>query len=64
MDLTFLWAIPVTVVIIAVNCIIIPSIALTSSSSDADRASAKAKLLSGEIKFIFVVDLYIFIMKV
>lgn len=36
----------------------IPSIALTSSSSDADRASAKAKLLSGEIKFILVVDLY------
>ncbi|MBO6252355.1 MAG: DUF3427 domain-containing protein, partial [Bacteroidaceae bacterium] len=36
----------------------IPSIALTSSSSDADRASAKTKLLSGEIKFIFVVDLY------
>ncbi len=36
----------------------IPSIALTSSSSNEDRASAKAKLLSGEIKFIFVVDLY------
>lgn len=36
----------------------IPSIALTSSSSESDRTSAKAKLLSGEIKFIFVVDLY------
>ncbi|WP_026516806.1 DUF3427 domain-containing protein [Butyrivibrio sp. MC2021] len=36
----------------------IPSIALTSDSSDIERASAKAKLLSGEIKYIFVVDLY------
>jgi superfamily II DNA or RNA helicase len=36
----------------------IPSIALTSGSSDDERATAKAKLLSGEIKFIFVVDLY------
>ena len=31
----------------------IPSIALTSGSSDDERATAKAKLLSGEIKFIF-----------
>ncbi|MCR5769702.1 MAG: DUF3427 domain-containing protein [Butyrivibrio sp.] len=36
----------------------IPSIALTSSSSEDERKSAKSKLLSGEIKFIFVVDLY------
>ncbi|WP_026496763.1 DUF3427 domain-containing protein [Butyrivibrio sp. WCD3002] len=36
----------------------IPSIALTSSSSDGDRANAKKMLLAGEIKFIFVVDLY------
>ena len=36
----------------------IPSIALTSGSSDSDRATAKANLLSGKIKFIFVVDLY------
>ncbi len=36
----------------------IPSMALTSGSSDSDRMSAKAKLLAGEIKFIFVVDLY------
>ncbi len=36
----------------------IPSIALTSSSSDSDRANAKKMLLAGDIKFIFVVDLY------
>lgn len=36
----------------------IPSIALTASSSDEERQGAKNKLLSGEIKFIFVVDLY------
>ncbi len=36
----------------------IPSIALTSGSSDSERANAKRMLLSGEIKFIFVVDLY------
>ncbi|SEL76656.1 Helicase conserved C-terminal domain-containing protein [Butyrivibrio sp. ob235] len=36
----------------------IPAIALTSSSSDDDRANAKKMLLSGEMKFIFVVDLY------
>ncbi|WP_026670177.1 DUF3427 domain-containing protein [Butyrivibrio sp. AE3006] len=36
----------------------IPAIALTSRSSDDDRVNAKKMLLSGEIKFIFVVDLY------
>lgn len=36
----------------------IPSIYLTGVSSDEERNSAKGKLQSGEIKFIFVVDLY------
>ena len=36
----------------------IPSIALHGESSDEERNSAKQKLVSGEIKFIFVVDLY------
>lgn len=36
----------------------IPSIALTAASTDDERRSAKNKLLTGEIKFIFVVDLY------
>ncbi|MBD7983998.1 DUF3427 domain-containing protein [Sporosarcina sp. Sa2YVA2] len=36
----------------------IPSIALHRDSSDEERNTAKRKLESGEIKFIFVVDLY------
>lgn len=36
----------------------ISSIALTSESADSERESAKTKLISGEIRFIFVVDLY------
>ena len=36
----------------------IPSIALHGNSSDEERNTAKQKLVSGEIKFIFVVDLY------
>ena len=36
----------------------ISSVALTSDSSEEERKNAKTKLLSGEIKFIFVVDLY------
>ncbi|MGG0668588.1 DEAD/DEAH box helicase [Sporosarcina koreensis] len=36
----------------------IPAIALHGDSSDEDRNTAKRKLISGEIKFIFVVDLY------
>ena len=36
----------------------IPSICLTGGSSDEERNSARTKLTSGEIKFIFVVDLY------
>ena len=36
----------------------IPSIALHGESSDEERNTAKKKLVSGEIKFIFVVDLY------
>ncbi|MDW0116664.1 DUF3427 domain-containing protein [Sporosarcina thermotolerans] len=36
----------------------IPSIALHGDSSDHERDTAKRKLISGEIKFIFVVDLY------
>ena len=36
----------------------IPSIALTSSSPDDERRQARDALLSGKIKFIFVVDLY------
>ncbi|WP_368293091.1 DUF3427 domain-containing protein [Dehalobacter sp. TBBPA1] len=36
----------------------IPSISLTSNSSDEERNTAKKKLVSGEIRFIFVVDLY------
>ncbi|MGN7386148.1 DUF3427 domain-containing protein [Sporosarcina sp. SAFN-015] len=36
----------------------IPSIALHGESSDEERNTAKRKLVSGEIKFIFVVDLY------
>ncbi|MFC5601859.1 DUF3427 domain-containing protein [Sporosarcina koreensis] len=36
----------------------IPAIALHGDSSDEERNTAKRKLVSGEIKFIFVVDLY------
>lgn len=36
----------------------IPSIYLSGMSSESDRALAQLKLLSGEISFIFVVDLY------
>ena len=36
----------------------IPSIALHGNSKESERADAKRKLVSGEIKFIFVVDLY------
>ncbi len=36
----------------------IPSLALHGDSSDADRAAAKTRLTSGQIKMIFVVDLY------
>ena len=36
----------------------VPSISLTADSSDEERNDAKRKLLSGEIRFIFVVDLY------
>ena len=36
----------------------IKSMYLTKNSSDADRNSAKQRLVSGEIRFIFVVDIY------
>lgn len=36
----------------------IPSIALSGHSTDEERNSAKQKLVDGEIRFIFVVDLY------
>ncbi len=36
----------------------IPSIYLTSDSSDEERNNAKERLVNGEIKFIFVVDIY------
>ncbi len=36
----------------------IPSIALAGGSSDEERHTAKSRLVSGEIKFIFVVDIY------
>ena len=36
----------------------IPSICLTGGSSDTERSEARNKLTSGEVKFIFVVDLY------
>lgn len=36
----------------------IPCMSLTGSSSDTERNDAKNRLISGEIKFIFVVDLY------
>ena len=36
----------------------IPSIFLTGKSSDEERKTAKGKLVSGEVRFIFVVDIY------
>jgi len=36
----------------------IPSMHLTAKSSDEERSAAKNRLVSGEIRFIFVVDLY------
>lgn len=36
----------------------IPSIFLTGKSTDEERNTAKGKLISGEIRFIFVVDIY------
>ena len=36
----------------------IPSIFLTGKSNDEERTTAKSKLVSGEIRFIFVVDIY------
>ena len=36
----------------------IPSIFLTGKSSDEERKAAKGRLVSGEIRFIFVVDIY------
>jgi superfamily II DNA or RNA helicase len=36
----------------------IPSVYLVGSSSDEDRRTAKQRLVSGEIRFIFVVDIY------
>ncbi len=35
-----------------------PSISLTSDSTDEERDTAKRRLLSGDVKFIFVVDIY------
>lgn len=37
---------------------LIPSMYLTGESSDEERATAKKRLTSGEVKFIFVVDIY------
>jgi len=36
----------------------IPSLSLTADSSDEERNTAKKKLVDGEVRFIFVVDLY------
>ena len=36
----------------------IPSMCLTGQSSDEERAAAKWRLVSGEVRFIFVVDIY------
>jgi superfamily II DNA or RNA helicase len=36
----------------------VPSLYLTSASNDEERSTAKNRLVSGEIRFIFVVDLY------
>lgn len=36
----------------------IPSMCLTGQSSDEERAAAKRRLVSGDVRFIFVVDIY------
>ena len=36
----------------------IPSMCLTGQSSDEERAAAKRRLVSGEVRFVFVVDIY------
>ncbi len=36
----------------------IPSMALTGDSSDEERNAAKQRLVSGELRFLFVVDIY------
>ena len=36
----------------------IPSMCLTGQSSDEERAAAKRRLVSGEVRFIFIVDIY------
>ena len=36
----------------------IPSICLTGKSSDEERKTAKGRLVSGEVRFIFMVDIY------
>jgi hypothetical protein len=36
----------------------VPSLALTGNSSEEERSTAKTKLTSGQIRFIFVVDIY------
>ncbi len=40
------------------NAMGIPSMALSGKSDDDERSSAKSKLVSGEVRFIFVVDIY------
>ena len=36
----------------------IPSMALTGDSPDEERNAAKQRLVSGELRFLFVVDIY------
>lgn len=36
----------------------IPSIYLTGQSPDEERSTAKQRLVAGEVRFIFVVDIY------
>ncbi len=40
------------------NAMGIPSMALSGNSDDGDRASARSRLVSGKVRFIFVVDIY------
>lgn len=40
------------------NAMGIPSIALSGNSDDSERSAAKNRLVSGEVRFIFVVDIY------
>lgn len=40
------------------NAMGIPSIALSGNSDDSERSAAKDRLVSGKVRFIFVVDLY------